>query len=223
VAFIVFIFAIAIVKSIQSLQLKLDHSPEHHNLRLIYMSSSPQTEDFDDAELVTLTDELGRELPCYIERELELDGKTYLLLLPEDAPIEIFAWNEDDDVTELVSVEEEAEVDRIFADAHAVLSEQNLALKRTAFTLSAVGELPPLDPTEVVTIELDEEDDQLEPEEFQILARFYNEEQEYAICTPVDPLLFFGKADANGLISLLSEEEAEQLQPMLEDMLLDEI
>ena len=187
------------------------------------MSSSPQSEDFDDAELVTLTDELGRELPCYIERELELDRKTYFLLLPENAPIEIFAWDEEDDVTELVSVEEEEEIDAIFADAQAVLSEQNLALKRTAFTLSAVGELPPLDPTEVVTIELDEEDDTLEPEEFQILARFYNKDQEYAICTPVDPLLFFGKADENGVISLLSEQEAEQLQPMLEDMLLDEI
>ena len=187
------------------------------------MSSSPQSEDFDDAESVNLTDELGRELPCYIERELELENKTYLLLLPVNAPIEIFAWNEDDDITELVSVEEEEEIDRIFADAHAVLSEQNLALKRTAFTLSAIGELPPLDPSEVVTIELDEEDDSLEPEEFQILARFYNEEQEYAICTPVDPLLFFGKTDEKGLISLLSEQEAEQLQPMLEDMLLDEI
>ena len=187
------------------------------------MSSSPQTEDFDDAELVTLTDELGRQLPCYIERELELDGKIYLLLLPENAPIEIFAWDEDDEVTELVSVEDEEEIDRIFADANAVLSEQNLTLKRTAFTLSASGELPPLDPNEVVTIELDEEDDQLEPEEFQILARFYNLEQEYAICTPVDPLLFFGKADANGLISLLSEQEAEELQPRLEDLLLDEI
>ncbi len=187
------------------------------------MSSSPQSEDFDDAELVILTDELGRELPCYVERELELDGETYFLLLPENAPIEIFAWDEDDDITELVSVEEEEEIDAIFADAHAVLSEQNLTLKRTAFTLSAVGELPPLDPTEVVTIELDEEDDTLEPEEFQILARFYNKEQEYAICTPVDPLLFFGKADEKGAISLLSEQEAEQLQPMLEDMLLDEI
>lgn len=187
------------------------------------MSSSPQSEDFDDAELVILTDELGRQLPCYVERELELDRKTYFLLLPENAPIEIFAWDEDDDITELVSVEEEEEIDAIFADAHAVLSEQNLTLKRTAFTLSAVGELPPLDPTEVVTIELDEEDDTLEPEEFQILARFYNKEQEYAICTPVDPLLFFGKADEKGAISLLSEQEAEQLQPMLEDMLLDEI
>jgi hypothetical protein len=187
------------------------------------MSSSAQPEDFDDAELVTLTNEIGRELPCYIERELELDSKTYLLLLPVHAPIEIFAWDEDDDVTELVSVEEEEEIDAIFANAHAVLSEQNLTLKRTAFTLSAVGELPPLDPTEVVTIEIDDQDDQLEPEEFQILARFYNEEQEYAICTPVDPLLFFGKADEKGVISLLSEEEAEQLQPLLEDMLLDEI
>ncbi|WP_373538693.1 DUF3727 domain-containing protein [Chamaesiphon sp.] len=186
------------------------------------MSSSPQSEDFDDAELVILTDELGRKLPCYIERELELDGKTYFLLLPENAPIEIFAWDEDDDITELVSVEEEAQIDEIFADASAVLSEQNLALKRTAFTLSAVGELPPLDPTEVVTIEIDEEDESLEPEEFQILARFYNKEQEYAICTPVDPLLFFGKADASGTIALLSEQEAEQLQPMLEDLLLDE-
>jgi Protein of unknown function (DUF3727)/Protein of unknown function (DUF1292) len=187
------------------------------------MPSSPQSEDFDDAELVTLTDEAGRELPCYIERELELDGKTYLLLLPENAPIEIFAWDEDDEIAELVAVEEEEEISRIFADAHAVLSEQNLTLKRTAFTLSAIGELPPLDPTEVVTIELDEEDESLEPEEFQILARFYNEEQEYAICTPVDPLLFFGKANEKGTISLLSETEAEQLQPMLEDMLLDEI
>ena len=62
------------------------------------MSSSPQTEDFDDAdELVTLTDETGHTLACYIERELELDAKTYLLLLPVDAPIEIFAWNEDDE------------------------------------------------------------------------------------------------------------------------------
>jgi hypothetical protein len=187
------------------------------------MSSSLQSDDFDDAELVTLTDEAGRELPCYVERELELDGKTYLLLLPVNAPIEIFAWDEDDDITELVSVEEEEEIGRIFADAHAVLSEQNLTLKRTAFTLSAIGELPPLDPAEVVTIEIDEDDDSLEPEEFQILARFYNEEQEYAICTPVDPLLFFGSTDEKGVVSLLSETEAEQLQPLLEDMLLDEI
>ena len=188
------------------------------------MPSSPPLEDFDDdAEVVLLTDEAGRELSCQVERELELDGKTYLLLLPVDAPIEIFAWDEDDEITELAAVEDDEEIDRIFADAHAVLAEQNLALKRTAFILSAIGELPPLDPTEVVTIELDEEDESLEPEEFQILARFYNEEQEYAICTPVDPLLLFGSVDEKGIVTLLSEEESVKIQPMLEDMLLDEI
>jgi Protein of unknown function (DUF3727)/Protein of unknown function (DUF1292) len=187
------------------------------------MSSSSYPEDFDPSELVILTDEVGRKLPCYIERELELDAETYLLLLPVDAPIEIFAWNEDEDIAELVPIEEDEEINEIFADAHAVLSEQNLNLKRTAFTLSAEGELPPLDPTEVVAIELDEEDENLAPEEFQILARFYHEEQEYVLCTPVDPLLFFGKYDENDSISLLSAEEAQQLQPLLEDMLLDEI
>ena len=187
------------------------------------MPSSPQSEDFDDAELVSLTDEVGRKLPCYIERELELEGKQYLLLSPVDAPIEIFAWNEDDEIADLIAVEEDDEINQIFADAYAVLAEQNLTLKRTAFTLSAVGELPPLDPTEVVTIELDEEDETLEPEEFQILSRFYNEEQEYAICTPVDPLLFFGTRDQNNRITLLSEAESEQIQPLLEDILLDEI
>jgi Protein of unknown function (DUF3727)/Protein of unknown function (DUF1292) len=191
--------------------------------QIFFMSSSPQLEDFDDAELVTLADEVGRKLACYVERELELDGKTYLLLLPVDAPIEIFAWNEDDEVAELVSVEEDDEIDLIFADASAVLSEQNLALKRTAFTLSAAGELPPIDPTEVVTIEIgDEDEESLEPEEFQILARFYNEEQEYAICTPVDPLLFFGTTDEKNCVTLLAAEDAERIQPLLEDMLLDE-
>jgi Protein of unknown function (DUF3727)/Protein of unknown function (DUF1292) len=187
------------------------------------MSPSPQPEDFDSAELVTLNDEFGRALPCYVEREFELDGEEYLLLLPVDAPIEIFAWSEDDEeIAELEAIDSDDDLNNIFADAHAVLSEQNLTLKRSAFTLSAAGELPGLDPDEVLSIEL-EEGEQLEPEEYQILARFYNEEQEYAICTPVDPLLFFGKTDAKGNISLLTEEETQRLQPHLEDLLLDEI
>jgi hypothetical protein len=187
------------------------------------MSPSPHPEEFDSAEIVTLTDEVGRSLPCYVERELELDGESYLLLLPVDAPIEIFAWSEDDEeIAELEAIDSDEDINEIFADAHAVLSEQNLNLKRSAFTLSAAGELPDLEADNVLSIELDE-DEQLAPEEFQILARFYNEEQEYAICTPVDPLLFFGRENDDGNVSLLSSEETERLQPLLEDLLLDEI
>jgi Protein of unknown function (DUF3727)/Protein of unknown function (DUF1292) len=184
--------------------------------------SSSYSEENESTEVVDLADESGRKLSCYVERHLLLEDKTYLLLLPVDAPIEIFAWNEDEEVAELTAVDEDEEVALIFADASAVLSEQNLALKQTAYTLTAVGDLPPLDPEEILTIELDEEDPDLSPEEFQILARFYNKEQEYAICTPVDPLLFFGRQDERGTVVLLSSEESAQIGPMLEDLLLEE-
>lgn len=187
------------------------------------MSASSHPEDSELNDLVNLTDEAGRILSCYVERYLELDSKTYLLLLPVDSPIEIFAWNEDDEeLAELIAIDEDDEIAKIFADASAVLSEQNLALKQTAYTLTAAGDLPPLEPEDILQIDLDSEDSELSPEEFQILSRFYNKEQEYAICTPVDPLLFFGRQDEHGVVTLLSEEESAEVGPLLEDILLDE-
>ncbi len=185
------------------------------------MSELSHPEDSELNDLVNLTDETGRTLSCYVEKYLELDSKTYLLLLPVDSPIEIFAWNEDEeDSAELTAIDEDAQIAKVFADASAVLSEQNLALKQTAYTLTASGDLPPLDPEEILQIDLEGED--LEPEEFQILCHFYNEEQEYVICTPVDPLLFFGKKNEQGIVELLSDQESDEIGPRLEDILLDE-
>jgi Protein of unknown function (DUF3727)/Protein of unknown function (DUF1292) len=185
------------------------------------MSELSHPEDSELNDLVNLTDDTGRNLSCYVERYLELDSKTYLLLLPVDSPIEIFAWNEDEEeLAELIAIDEDDEIAKVFADASAVLAEQNLTLKQTAYTLTASGDLPPIDPEEILQIDLDEED--LEPEEFQILAHFYNKEQEYAICTPVDPLLFFGKKNEQGVVELLSDKESDEIGPLLEDILLDE-
>ncbi len=185
------------------------------------MSESSHPENSELNDLVNLTDETGRTLSCYVEKYLELDSKTYLLLLPVDSPIEIFAWNEDEeDSAELTAIDEDDQIAKVFADASAVLSEQNLTLKQTAYTLTASGDLPPLDPEEILQIDLEGED--LEPEEFQILCHFYNEEQEYVICTPVDPLLFFGKKNEQGIVELLSDQESDEIGPRLEDILLDE-
>ncbi|MEQ8961468.1 MAG: DUF3727 domain-containing protein, partial [Coleofasciculus sp. C2-GNP5-27] len=131
---------------------------------------------------MTLTDEAGRSLSCSIEHSLNVEGIDYLLLLPVDSPVEIVAWDEDDqadDLADATLVEDESEIDEIFSDAQAVLAEQNLTLKRTAFTLTVAGELPPADQEEILTIELAEEDVELEPEQLQLLANFYHEEQEY--------------------------------------------
>ncbi|MEY3299100.1 MAG: hypothetical protein RLZZ597_2360 [Cyanobacteriota bacterium] len=98
------------------------------------------TQSFDDSAVV-LTDDTGRFLPCQVEQRFNLNGREYLLLLPIDAPIEIFVWQEEDDEEVLMDIEEE-DIEQLFPTAKAVLAEQNLVLQRTAITLTAAGELP---------------------------------------------------------------------------------
>ena len=50
------------------------------------------------------------------------------------------------------------EIDEIFENAKAVLSELNLALKNTAYTLTVEGEIPPFDEADVISLELEDED-----------------------------------------------------------------
>jgi hypothetical protein len=187
----------------------------------MFSSEFPQENGSSDNGSVTLTDEAGRSLNCHIERSLEVDGSEYLLLRPIDSPVEIVAWDEDEeeDQADATLIEDEEEIDLIFSDAQAVLAEQNLTLKRTAYTLTVSGELPELDEDEILTIEIEEDDLDLEPEEFQLLASFYHEEQEYGIYTPLDPLLFFAQRNQAGQPELLSPEEFSRVQPLLKPLL----
>ncbi len=172
-------------------------------------SEFPQENGTFPAKSVTVTDEFGRSLACYIEHSFELNDANYVLLLPVDAPVEIFAWAEDDE-EEPIAIEDPDEIDEIFETAKAVLEEQNLTLKRTAVTLTVSGELPELED------ELESEEDEEEGyEELQLLASFYNEEQEYAIYTPLEPFFILARLDENGEPQLLSDEELEKLEPML--------
>ncbi|MCP2731610.1 DUF3727 domain-containing protein [Limnofasciculus baicalensis] len=191
------------------------------------MSSSayPQENGQSDLGSVTLIDEVGRRLNCSIEHTLEVDGEEFLLLMPRDTPIQIVAWDEEDeeDFADATLIEDDEEIDLLFPDAQAVLAEQNLTLKRTAYTLTVAGELPEMDEEEILTIEVEESDVELEPEEFQLLASFYHEEQEYGVYTPLDPLLFLARTNSKGEPELLSPEEFKKVQPLLEDLLFDEL
>lgn len=186
-------------------------------------SSESSQENEHSAPAVTLTDETGRSLACYVERSLFVDGQEYVLLLPVDSAVEVFSWQTDGDEEEAIPVEEDTIIDQIFATAEAVLAEQNLVLKRTAFALTVAGELPPVEDTELFTLEIEDEGTELEPEQLQLLASFYYEEQEYAIYTPLDPLLFFARLKGSGEPELLSPEEFRKVQPLLEEQLFDEL
>lgn len=189
----------------------------------MFSSEYPEENEHSPAASVTLTDEGGRSLECYVERSLFVDEQEYVLLLPVDSAVEIFAWQSDGDEEEAIPVEEDAAIDQIFATAEAVLAEQNLILKRTAFALTVAGELPPVEETELFTLEIEEEGADLEPEQLQLLASFYYEDQEYAIYTPLDPLLFFARMNGAGNPQLLSPEEFRKVQPLLEEQLFDEL
>lgn len=177
-----------------------------------------------EEETVSLVDANGRSLDCYIEHSLETDGAVYLLLMPIDIPIVIISWDDDEDEAEAeaVMLEDDVEIGEIFANAKAVLAEHNLYLKHTAYTLTATGELPPIEEEQILTLDLDEEDSELEPEELQFLASFYHSDCKYSIYTPLTPLLFFARYDANGEIELVSPEE-EGFQPILEELLFEEL
>jgi Protein of unknown function (DUF3727)/Protein of unknown function (DUF1292) len=175
-------------------------------------------------ETVTLIDENGRSLLCYIEHSLDVDEITYLLLMPVDIPVTIVNWLGEDETGEEIEatiLEDDEEILAIFANAKAVLAEQNLYLQHTGYTLTATGELPPIEEDKIVTLNLDEEDSQLEPEELQLLSSFYHDNQKYCIYTPLTPLLFFARYDLENRLELVSPDEPN-LQEILEELLFEE-
>lgn len=187
--------------------------------------ANDQSGDSVEPDLTTLvvTDEQGRTIDCYLEKEVHIDGDDYALLLPVDVPIEIFAWEEDEDGDDSLIDLEDEEVERVFLTARAVLAEQELVLNQTALTLTAKGDVPVAAEDEIVTLDLSDDSGDLESEDFQLLAGFFHEEQEYAMYTPLNPLLIFVRLHPDGHPILLEPEEFEAIRPQLEDQLFAEL
>jgi hypothetical protein len=183
------------------------------------MSSSQFDRDEQyEEETLTIVDENGRSLPCYIEQSLEIDNMTYLLLVPVDIPVVIMSIsNDDDEELEAAMLDDDEAIAEIFDNAKAVLAEQDLYLYHTAYTLTATGELPPIEEDQILTLDADDENDEIE-EELQSLAYFYHADQKYGIYTPLTPLLFFARYDAENRLELVSPDQ-ENLMPILEELL----
>ena len=185
---------------------------------------SPENEP-EEIDSVTLTDDEGRTLECYVENALEAEDGTYILLMPVNIAVVILAWDgqseEENEDTNVVLLEDKVEIQKIFPDAKAVLAELDLALSFTAFTLTVKGELPPIEDDGILTLELDTEEQPLNSEELQFLAGFYHENQKYSVYTPLAPLLFLAKYDLLGQVSLISPDD-QRMQPILEELLFDD-
>jgi hypothetical protein len=185
-----------------------------------------QENELEEADIITLWDEQGRSLDCYIENAYETDDLTYMLLVPVDTPVMILAWDEEseEEESDAFLIEDSEEIERVFADAKAVLAELDLLLKPTAHTLTVSGELPPLEEDNVLSLEIDSDEpsSSSEPEELQFLASFFSEDQKYSIYSPLAPLLFLAVGDADGKVELVSPDD-DGMGPILEELLFDEL
>jgi len=182
-----------------------------------------QENEPDESDSITLYDKAGRTLDCYVENSLEDDEAQYLLLMPVDIPVVIIAWEDEDEDedSEAILLEDEEEIEAIFPDAKAVLAELDLSLKYTAYTLTVSGELPPIEDDDILTLEIEDGDETLEPEELQFLASFYHQDQRYGIYKSLAPLLFLAKAISETEVELVHPEN-DELNHILEELLFDE-
>jgi len=196
-----------------------------------------------DVPTVWLKDDTGRSLFCHLEYSLDLNGKTYGLLQPVDAPVMIFAWKQDSDEPEIL--EDIAQIEPLLPTAKAVLSEQNLTLLDTAVTLTVEGDLPEIDDADLEQDEAlhnsalrpdslqhseierqgmdldalyDPDDDMAdsdEYDEYQLLAHFLFKGQEYEVYTPLKPPFAFWTLIEAGEPQLMDPQTVEEIEPLL--------
>jgi hypothetical protein len=160
-----------------------------------------------DVPTVLVRDQQGRQLLCFLEQLIPLDGHDYVLLTPVDTPVCLFRLD-DGDEPELIDSIDASEP--ILSVADVVLQEHDLTLVRSAVTLTVSGELDEPEPDE-----LDDEDADDDSETYELLVSFLVNDEEYGLYIPLDP--FFVVARMAGSEALLVEgEEFERVQPRIE-------
>ena len=160
-----------------------------------------------DVPTVLVSDTRGRQLLCFLEELIPLDGHDYVLLTPVDTPVCLFQLDDEED-PELIDTIDATEP--ILSVADVVLQEHDLTLVRSAVTLTVSGEL---DEPEAEDLEDEDADD--DSETYELLVSFMVDNQEYGLYIPLDP--FFVVARMQGTKAILVEgEEFDRVQPRIE-------
>jgi len=186
---------------------------------------SPSTTGSGDVPTLLVNDSQGRQLLCYLEQLVPLDGHDYALLTPVDTPVSLvrLPGSEEEDPEEILDWDSRTPILDV---AEAVLQEHNLTLVRSAATLTVTGDFDDDDlddddeePDEEEELE---DEDGLEKDEeggdlFESLLDrpFYVGEEQYDLFVPLDPFFVVARVQDNRA-TLVEGEEFERIQPRLE-------
>jgi hypothetical protein len=178
-------------------------------------SDTTNTTGPGDVPTVLVRDSAGRQLLCFLEQLIPIEGVEYGLLTPVDTPVCLVRIAADENGEDEL-IEELDDAEEILQVADVVLQEHDLTLVRSAATLTVSGELDEPDADELeeeLDEELDEEDE--ETDLYEMLIQFRASDEEYGLYIPLDP--FFVVARLQGGDAVLVEgDEFERIQPRIE-------
>ena len=163
-----------------------------------------------DAPTVVVRDSSGRQLLCFLEELIPLDGHDYVLLTPVDTPVCLFQLTDDEEEPKLIDTVDATEP--ILSIADVVLQEHDLTLVRSAVTLTVSGELEEPDPDD---FDDDDESDPEDSETYDLLVSFVVDEQDYGLYIPLDPFFVVARMEGSDAV-LVEGEEFERVQPRIE-------
>jgi hypothetical protein len=167
------------------------------------------TDSSTDVPTLLVSDQRGRQLLCFLEQLIPLDGRDYVLLTPVDTPVCLFRLSNGEE-PELIDTVEATEP--ILSVADVVLQEHDLTLVRSAVTLTVNGELDEPEPDDLD----DEEDgDADDSETYELLVSFLVDDQEYGLYIPLDPYFVVARMDGSQAV-LVEGDEFDRVQPRIE-------
>lgn len=162
-----------------------------------------------DVPTVLVSDQRGRQLLCFLEQLIPLDGRDYVLLTPVDTPVCLFRLSNGEE-PELIDTVEATEP--ILSVADVVLQEHDLTLVRSAVTLTVNGELDEPEPDD---LDDEEDEDADDSETYELLVSFLVDDREYGLYIPLDPYFVVARMDGSQAV-LVEGDEFDRVQPRIE-------
>ncbi|MFM7312512.1 MAG: DUF3727 domain-containing protein [Cyanobium sp.] len=182
-------------------------------------AESPSSPASADMPTLVVRDNQGRQLLCFLEQLVPIDGSDYALLTPVDTPVSLVRLPQSD-AEEPEEIVDWVQRGPILDVAESVLQEHNLSLVRSAATLTVTGDFEEPD--------LEDEEDEIEEGEVleedeepgdlyeSLLDRpFYVGEEQYDLFIPLDPFYVVAVLDGKQA-QLVEGDDFERLQPLLE-------
>ena len=176
------------------------------------MGESSSLSGSGDVPTIVVRDGKGKELLCFLEQLIPLDGHDYALLTPVDTPVCLFRLS-DDEEPELLEGLDASEP--ILSTAEVVLQEHELTLVRSAVTLTGSGELEEPDPEDFDEEDEENDSDDDDAETYELLVSFMVADEEYGLYIPLDPFFVVARME-NDHALLVEGEEFERVQPRIE-------